>query len=79
MKYHILKKIDGKYIYYQVRDENGELIKEFDNWNYQKPFHQAKELIKKLDLDFIMKDQEAKDQVDLDLHEAKLKQTEYDH
>lgn len=39
----------GKYTFYQVVDSKGEVVKEFDAYNYQKPFMQAKNYIKELE------------------------------
>ena len=47
-QYKVVKKVEGRWKFYQVVDEKGELIKEFDDYNYQKPARQAKEFIKTL-------------------------------
>lgn len=34
---------------YQVVNEDGDIIKEFDDYNYQKPYHQAKKFIEEVE------------------------------
>jgi ribosomal protein S6 len=48
MKYKINKKQEGRWKFYEVVDEQGNVLKEFDDYNYQRPFHQAQEFIKEL-------------------------------
>jgi len=48
MKYTINKEIIGQYRFYKVLDERGIEVAEFDDYNFQKPFRQAQEYVKKL-------------------------------
>jgi hypothetical protein len=48
MPYKVIKKIEGKYTFWQVVDKKGEVFAEFESYNFQKPARQAKELADKL-------------------------------
>lgn len=45
ISYKIIKEKIGNWRFYRVVRNDGELIKEFDDYNFQKPFAQAKKLL----------------------------------
>jgi len=47
--FKIVRTKEGRWKFYKVLDSKGKEIAEFDDYNFQKPFHQAREYVKKLE------------------------------